>query len=122
MVELCKSKGTQLVLVKAPALSPVWWPQWDDQMEAYAQENDLLYVNMLEHQEEIGIDWQTDTYDTGLHLNVYGAEKASRWFGNILKTQCGVPDRRSDTEISALWAEKAKTYHERKKAMEENAE
>ena len=118
MVELCKSKGTQLVLIKAPALSPVWWPQWDAQIEEYAAENDLLYINMLEHQEEIGIDWSTDTYDTGLHLNVYGAEKAADWFGKILQEQCDVPDRRNDTEISALWAEKADTYHARKKAME----
>ncbi len=118
MVELCKSKGTQLVLIKAPALSPVWWPQWDAQIEEYAQENDLLYINMLEHQEEIGIDWSTDTYDTGLHLNVYGAEKAADWFGKVLQEQCGVPDRRNDTDLSALWAEKAETYHARKKAME----
>ena len=118
MVELCKSKGTKLVLIKAPALSPVWWPQWDAQIEEYAAENDLLYINMLEHQEEIGIDWSTDTYDTGLHLNVYGAEKAADWFGKVLQDQCDVPDRRNDTEISALWAEKAETYHARKKAME----
>lgn len=118
MVQLCKSKGTQLVLIKAPALSPVWWPQWDEQIEQYAAENDLLYINMLEHQEEIGIDWSTDTYDTGLHLNVYGAEKAADWFGKVLQDQCDVPDRRSDTEISVLWAEKAADYHARKKAME----
>ena len=118
MVKLCKDKGTQLVLIKAPALSPVWWPQWDEQIDQYAKENDLLYINMLEHQEEIGIDWSTDTYDTGLHLNVYGAEKAADWFGKVLQEQCNVPDRRSDAEISALWAEKAETYHARKKALE----
>ena len=118
MTQLCKEKGVQLVLIKAPALSPVWWPQWDAQIEEYAQKNDLLYINMLEHQEEIGIDWQTDTYDTGLHLNVYGAEKAANWFGKILQEQCGVADRRNETEIAALWAEKCETYHARKAALE----
>ncbi len=118
MVQLCESKGTQLVLIKAPALSPVWWPQWDEQIEAYATEHNLLYINMLDYQEEIGIDWQTDTYDTGLHLNVYGAEKAANWFGKVLQEQCGVPDRRDDATISALWAEKAETYYARKKALE----
>ena len=118
MVELCKSKGTQLVLIKAPALSPVWWPQWDAQIEEYAEENGLLYINMLEYQEEIGIDWTTDTYDTGLHLNVYGAEKAADWFGKVLQEQCNVPDRRNDTVLSALWAEKVATYYARKEALE----
>ena len=96
----------------------MWWPQWDAQIEQYAKENDLLYINMLEHQEEIGINWQTDTYDTGLHLNVYGAEKAADWFGKILQEQCKVPDRRNDAQLSALWAEKCETYHARKKALE----
>ena len=118
MVELCKKHGTQLVLIKAPALSPVWWDQWDEQVEKYAQEHDLLYINMLDYQEEIGIDWSTDTYDTGLHLNVYGAEKASRWFGNILQTQCDVPNRKDDTAIAADWAEKCEVYHERKETLE----
>ena len=118
MTQLCKEKGVQLVLIKAPALSPVWWPQWDEQIEDYAAENDLLYINMLEHQEEIGIDWSKDTYDTGLHLNVYGAEKAAAWFGKILQEQCGVPDRRNDNALSALWAEKVATYYARKEALE----
>ena len=67
MVKLCEEKGVQLVLLKAPSLSPVWWDEWDAQIEDYAAEHDLLYVNMLDYQEEIGIDWSTDTYDAGLH-------------------------------------------------------
>ena len=118
MTQLCKENGTQLVLIKAPALSPVWWDEWDVQVESYAKENDLLYINMLDYQEEIGIDWSVDTYDTGLHLNVYGAEKASRWFGKVLQEQCNVADRRSDAAISAAWAEKCQTYHERKARLE----
>ena len=118
MTELCKENGTQLVLIKAPALSPVWWDQWDEQIETYAAENDLLYINMLDHQEEIGIDWSKDTYDAGLHLNVYGAEKAASWFGRILQETCGVADRRNDAAVSAEWAERARIYHERKAALE----
>ncbi len=119
MTSLCKEKGVKLVLIKAPALSPVWWEQWDVQVEEYAKKNDLTYINMLDFQEEIGIDWQTDTYDTGLHLNVYGAEKASAWFGNILSKDLGVPDRREDTEIFQVWEEKVNTYNERKKVLEQ---
>ena len=114
---LCEEKGTQLVLIKAPALSPVWWEQWDQQVEAYAQEHGLLYINMLDYQEEMGIDWATDTYDTGLHLNVFGAEKAAAWFGRILAEECGVPDRRGDGEIAAQWAKKCETYHTRKETL-----
>ncbi len=118
MVQLCKENDTQLVLIKAPALSPVWWDQWDAQIEEYAKKNDLLYINMQDYQDEIGIDWSTDTYDTGLHLNVYGAEKAANWFGNVLRQQCQVPDRRNDAQIADSWAEKCQTYHKRKEILE----
>lgn len=118
MRQLCEKHGTQLVLIKAPSLSPVWWDQWDAQMEAYAAEHDLLYINFLDYQEEIGIDWSTDTYDTGLHLNVYGAEKLSHYFGKILTEQCGVTDHRSDAELSDLWTEKAQVYYNRKATLE----
>ena len=115
---LCEENGTQFVLVKAPSLSPVWWDQWDQQIEEYAEKYDLLYVNLLDYQEEIGIDWSTDTYDTGLHLNVYGAEKASVFFGQLLRDECGLEDHRSDGELSALWQEKVKTYDECKQRLE----
>ncbi len=119
MVELCRSHSTQLVLIKAPTVYPVWWDEWDQQLESYAQENNLLYLNFLKDQEEIGIDWQTDTYDTGLHLNVYGAEKMSDYFGKILIEQCGLTDRREDPELSALWEKISETYYDRKTKLEE---
>ena len=115
---LCEEKGTELVLIKAPALSPIWWEQWDEQVASYAQEHDLLYINFLDYQEEMGIDWTVDTYDTGLHLNVYGAEKAARYFGQILKTEFSLTDHRNEPETSALWTEKVNTYNARKAALE----
>lgn len=115
MVSLCAEYGTQLVLIKAPSLSPVWWPEWEEQIAEYAVKNDLLYINMLTCQEEIGIDWSRDTYDAGRHLNVWGAEKASRWFGKILSDQCGVPDRRDQEGLAEIWAEKVLRYESEKK-------
>lgn len=118
MRELCEKHGTELVLIKAPSLSPVWWDQWDAQIEEYAEKYDLVYWNFLDYQEEIGIDWTTDTYDTGLHLNVYGAEKMSRYFGQLLVDTFDLPDRRSDAELSAIWADKVAVYNERKAKLE----
>ena len=106
------------MLVKAPSLSPVWWPEWDAQIEDYAAKYELTYWNFLDYQEEIGIDWSVDTYDTGLHLNVYGAEKMSSYFGQLLVDTFQLPDRRSDSELSNLWAEKVETYNERKTTLE----
>ena len=119
MRRLCEEHGTQLVLIKAPSLSPIWWDQWDAQIEEYAQAHDLLYINFLNYQDEIGIDWNTDTYDTGLHLNVYGAEKLSNYFGQLLIEECGLTDHRADAELSRLWFEKCEIYHVRKALLEQ---
>ena len=118
MVSLCKEKGVELILIKAPSLSPVWWDEWDKQMVDYAKKNGLAYYNLLQKSGEIGIDWQRDTYDAGLHLNVYGAEKLSDYFGKILKENHNLPDRRNDKNINELWSNKCKTYYERKKELE----
>ena len=114
MRELCEEHGTQFVLMKAPSIYPVWYDEWEAQMEAYAEEHGLLYLNFLEYTDEIGIDYSTDTYDAGLHLNLSGAEKLSRYFGPILQSECGLADRRSEPETAAVWAEKAEAYYAEK--------
>ena len=118
METLCREKGIALILVKAPTLYPIWWDQWDRQVEAYAGEKGLMYLNFLDVQAEVGIDWEADTYDTGLHLNVYGAEKLTDFFGRILSQECGLPDRREDPALSSLWAEKCRRYYGEKQTLE----
>lgn len=110
MVELCKANDVELVLVKAPSLYPAWYDEWDEQMVSYAQEHGLKYYNFLECTDEIGLDYSTDTYDAGLHLNLSGAEKMAHYFGNILATECNVTDRRNDENLVAKWAKKREAY------------
>ena len=112
MTELCKNEGVELVLIKAPSVYPYWYPQWDEQIAKYAQENGLDYYNFLNVTDDIGIDYNTDTYDAGLHLNLSGAEKLSRYFGEILSSKYGLENRLSDVELSAIWDEKIKAYNE----------
>lgn len=126
MRELCEEKGIQLVLIKAPSLSPVWYDAYERQIDAYAKEHGLLYINYLDLVKELGIDYETDTYDGGLHMNLYGAEKLSAHIGNVLAGQCGVPDRREDRELAEVWEEKSQFYdrmiQDQKKELEEYGE
>lgn len=112
MTKLCRENGMELVLIKAPTLYPHWYDEWDRQIEEYADKNDLLYINFLKYTDEIGIDYQTDTYDAGLHLNLSGAEKLSRYFGKILQERFNLPDHRSDENLSKIWAAKSERYIE----------
>lgn len=92
MVALCKKNDIELILMKAPTLYPHWYDEWDEQMVAYAKRNEVKYINYLDVVEEIGIDFEKDTYDGGLHMNLTGAEKVSRYLGEILQKEYALED------------------------------
>jgi hypothetical protein len=116
ITELCRDNDIRLVLIKSPGVYPHWYTQWDMQMVSFAKDNDLIYINLLELSDEIGIDFNTDTYNAGLHLNVYGAEKLADYLGGVLKDF--VPDRRQEPEYTAIWSEKVNTYNKLKRTQE----
>ena len=71
--------------------------------------------------DEIGIDWSVDTYDSGVHLNVTGAEKTSRYFAEILLRH-GVTDRREDTELAQQWKARVDRYYNERNEDNNNEE
>ncbi len=105
--ELCQENGARLILFKAPTNSrKYWWyPEWDMQVREYATERGITYCNFLED-ELLDVDMSQDTYDGGLHLNVYGAEKVTMRFGEILSefyVPCG--EYKAD-----IWRQKYERY------------
>lgn len=114
ITKLCKDKGITLLLVKAPSISPIWYDEWEEQIETYASENQLDYINFLELTDEIGIDYTKDTYDEGLHMNLNGAEKCADYLGRFIKEHYDLADMREDEEISKVWKEKTDFYENMK--------
>lgn len=123
MRELCEEKGVKLLLVKAPSVSPKWYDEWEKQVEDYAAEYNLTYINYLELVDELGIDYNTDTYDGGLHMNLSGATKLSVHLGRILSEEMGVPSHLGEEPYASVWAKKVKFYYDmiaaQKKELEE---
>ena len=113
MRDICREKGIELILVKAPTNSwqYYWHDEWEEQVVEYAKENSLTYYNFIPECEAIGIDWSTDTYDAGAHLNVYGAEKMTDYFGKILRENHGLSDRRAETELAGIWQGRIDNYY-----------
>ena len=86
MRRICEEHGIELILVKAPTLYPYWYPEWDEQVRTFAADYGLTYYNYLDRTEEIGIDFEYDTYDKGQHLNTKGAAKLTEYLGRCLTT------------------------------------
>jgi len=116
---LCEEKNIQLVLFKAPSLTPYWYDEWDEQIVQYAQDHGLAYLNALDKIDEIGLDYSLDTYDAGLHLNRQGAEKMARYLGRFLREHCPtLIDRRGDEAFDRDWAVKSAQYYAMQAAQE----
>lgn len=97
IVELCKTNGVQLLLfngLRAGALA-------DGRLAGlhrYARERKLDFLDLNEVFDQTGISNQTDFHDKG-HLNIRGAEKATRYLGRYIQDHyslkvCQDPDER----------------------------
>ena len=113
IADLCEENDIQLILFKSPTVSwqYPWYDEWNEQLVSYAENRGLLYINGIDYADEIGLDMTTDTYDKGVHLNVYGAEKTSRFLGNILRNDYSVPDGRLDAAQVEAWKAVCERYH-----------
>ena len=112
MRALCEEKGVEFILIKAPTNNwkYYWYDEWESQIVEWANEKDVPYYNFIPLDGEIGLDWNTDTYDGGIHLNVCGAEKLTSYFGKILVEEYGFTDRRGNAELDSVWEEKLAIY------------
>lgn len=119
MIQLCRENDVELILIKAPSLYPYWYEEWENQIEAYADKNGVRYINFLELADEIGIDFSQDTYDGGLHMNLSGAEKITKYLGSFLSEEAGLTDRRGEELLSAEWNKKIAAYEEDKRIQYE---
>ena len=87
-------------------------------MAEYAEAHGLRYYNFLNNVDEIGIDYTTDTYDQGGHLNLSGAEKLSKYFGNILTQELELTDHRGDSTYEQTWQVLTSQYEQVRQTQE----
>lgn len=84
-------------------------------MEAMITSSGYGYLNFNNYYEEIGIDFSTDYYDGGSHVNASGAEKCTAFLGRYLAEHYALADRRGDAaygtwdEAYVYWQECQKT-------------
>lgn len=109
IIKLCKENGITLILVKSPTLYPYWYEEYDNYIVEFAKNNNLDYYNLLKLRDEIKIDFNYDTYDGGVHLNLNGAEKLSKYFANLLVEKYNLV-KHLDDKIKMDYNEKYERY------------
>ena len=93
---LCKEQDAELLLVSTP--SPKNWTyKKHNGTKAWADSHNVAYID-LNLDENIDIDWRTDTKDGGDHLNISGAKKVTAFMGEYFRTHYTMTDHRSKTD------------------------
>ena len=94
---LCQEYGTKLIVVSVP--SPTNWDYYYHNGVVKLLEGlDVPYLDMNLMSQEIPIDWNTESYDGGDHLNYYGACKATDYIGAYLWQTGLFEDKRESPE------------------------
>ena len=59
----------------------------------------------------MGIDMKQDTYDSGVHLNIFGAEKVSVFFGKYLMENYNLTDYRTVPAVAKEYEKDIEFYN-----------
>lgn len=106
--KMCREKNATLVLMSAPSPKNYNYKK-HNAVSQYAKDNGLTYFDLNLYGQELGMDWKTDSYDKGDHLNLNGARKVTAWVGKYLKENYELPDHRGDQNYRA-WDKEVEKY------------
>ena len=102
IAEFCRDRGLSLVLtgLVRPAIDDLE----NESINYLSRKLGVPYINtnLPEIQKEIGLDFAYDFVDHGSHVNVFGAEKISRYIGAFLKTSYEIEDIRGQEDYAYL--------------------
>ncbi|MEG1835562.1 MAG: hypothetical protein RR229_05485 [Oscillospiraceae bacterium] len=96
MLEICKDRNIAVVLLELPSATS-WSYAKHNTIADIAKENNIPFVDYnIDNFAQTNFNWETDTKDGGDHLNIYGAEKITRHFGEFLQSNYELVNRKED--------------------------
>lgn len=107
--DLCEKKGIEFMMVSTITLKSMNYARHN----SFQKLSELYHIDYLDLNLEpsIVIDWTTDTYDGGEHLNYSGAQKIGDYIGPYLVNKYKLKDRRKDAKYS-YWNEYLNQFKE----------
>lgn len=107
LIELCQREGIQVVLTVVPFPASTAYQEKFNRAQLVADRYGVAFINLLDVPELV--DFETDCYDAGSHLNPDGATKATAYLGQWLSEHVDLPDHRDD-ERYAYWDDALEAY------------
>lgn len=110
IVDLCEENDIQVLFVTIPSANS-WNQAKHNAMEEYAADRGVPYIDMNIPENDVGIDWSTDSRDGGNHLNCKGAQRVTAYLADYLESNYNLTDHRNDSTYQA-WNDNYAKYIE----------
>ena len=107
MKNLCEKKGIDFLMVSTITLKSMNYAR-HNAFSKIANDEKIKYID-LNLVDDIKIDWEKDTYDSGEHLNYNGAQKVSKYMGKYLQDEYDLKNRKNDEKYKN-WNEYLKNF------------
>lgn len=107
LIEFCQNEGIQVVLTVIPFPATAAYQEKINRAQLVADQYGIEFVNLLNVPDLV--DFETDCYDAGSHLNPDGATKVTAYLGQWISEHCDLTDHRTDTRY-AHWQEALDAY------------
>lgn len=104
LLSYLQEKELNALFIVSPMVLEEEMQQKFNYMEDIVASYGYRYLNFNNYYDELGIDFATDYYDGGSHVNASGAEKCTAFLGDYLKEHYELEDRRGD-EKYGTWNE-----------------
>lgn len=93
IVDLCKKNDIDLVLTALPDARS-WNNNHSNTFKNFASENGVKFLEL--NVEDYDLDWDKDTGDQGIHTNVKGALKTSKYVGKYINDNYNFESHKND--------------------------
>ncbi len=112
MYELCKENNAEFFVTTS---NTCFKKSMTENMRELCEQNDVLYLDVNEHIDEIKLDFSKDINDI-FHFNLSGAIKWSDYLGKFIKDNYELPDRRKDNKYK-LYEQQREIFAKQKEYM-----
>ena len=107
---ICDNNNIELMLLYSPSPKK-WSEEQHENVQKWANSNNVKFLDVNEHMDEVAIDWKKDTFDGGDHLNVSGAYKLTSFVGKFINANYSLPNHKNDENYQS-WNEEFVRYEE----------
>ena len=112
MISMCEENNIKLVLLAVPSQKS-WSRSKYNMVKELANEKDIEFID-FNLDNDLEIDWATETKDKGNHLNYWGAKKVSDFLGEYMES-LGILENHKNDPYYKSWHTAYSIYKEKLK-------